>query len=82
MTMGGGIKEYQFDSHALETVLPKLVRAGHRVCIYEAEPRFLSCRHPNFVYIFIKTAEFFYKLIREWHFAIHNLRERRFDITE
>lgn len=39
MTMGGGITEYQFDSHALDTVLPKLVRAGYRVCIYEVEPR-------------------------------------------
>lgn len=39
MTMGGGIVEYHFDSHALDSVLPKLVRAGHRVCIYETEPR-------------------------------------------
>lgn len=39
MTMSGGIKEYHFDSHALDTVLSKLVRSGHRVCIYEVEPR-------------------------------------------
>lgn len=39
MTMGGGIKEYQFDSHALDMVVSKLVRAGHRLCIYEVEPR-------------------------------------------
>lgn len=39
MTMGGGIKEYQFDSHALDMVVSKLVKAGHRICIYEIEPR-------------------------------------------
>lgn len=39
MTMGGGIVEYEFASNSLDMVLSKLVRAGHRVCIYETEPK-------------------------------------------